>query len=80
MQAKCPVILGCGLWTREERDDFRARATPLGFSTVLNASPEPSRAGRPVRIAARAQGFAVTEADMAAWEALYERPGLASRR
>jgi predicted kinase len=75
MQAGAQVILDFGFWSRAERADFRARAAALGFPTHIHAPPDPGRATRLARIAARAHGFSVTEAEMADWERLYEPPG-----
>ena len=37
--------------------------------------PDPGRADHLTRIAARRDGFSVTEAEMATWEMLYHAPG-----
>jgi predicted kinase len=75
MQAGAQVILDFGFWSRAERADVRTRAAALGFATHIHAPPDPGRATRLARIAARSVGFSVTEAQMAEWEALYEPPG-----
>lgn len=75
LQAGAQVILDFGFWTAAERWSFRHRAAALGFASRLHVPPDPGRAQRLARIAARAEGFPVTEAQMAAWEALYQPPG-----
>lgn len=75
LQAGAQVILDFGFWTAQERWTFRHRAAALGHGSRLHAPPDPGRATRLARIAARPGGFSVTEAQMAAWEALYQPPG-----
>ena len=41
LQLGTDVILGFGFWTREERDDFRARAAGLGVAFAIHYTPCP---------------------------------------
>lgn len=74
LQAGAQVILDFGFWSAAERWSIRHLAADLGFASRLHVPPDPGRAARLARIASRPLGFSVSEAQMAAWEALYEPP------
>ncbi len=72
------VILDFGFWSREEREQYRDRAAALGSGSVvhfIDVSPELLQE----RLAARrlhqpANSFLVTEAQLAEWSTLFQRP------
>ncbi len=72
------VVLDWGVWSRSERDDFRARAAALGVRLELRYL-EVSRAELLRRLALRnaalpADTFSVTAAELDEWTAFFEPP------
>lgn len=72
------VILDFGFWSREEREHYRDQAAAAGAGSVVHfvdATPELLRQ----RLAARrrdqpANTFQVSEAQLAEWSTLFQRP------
>ncbi len=72
------VVLDFGLWSRAEREEFRARAARLGAASELHFLDVP-RAELSSRLAARnaelpPDAFLVTEAQLEAWWNVFEPP------
>src|SRR5262245_11928243 len=72
------VILDFGFWSREERDSYRDRAAAIGAGSVVHFVDAPLDSLK-TRLAARrsdrpANTFRVTDAQLEAWSALFERP------
>lgn len=72
------VVLDFGFWTREEREDYRSRATRLGASSEVHFLDVPEREllrrltdrnAQPSAVA-----FHIPEAMMAPWIASFEKP------
>ncbi len=74
LRAGADVILDFGFWSRAERDHLRALAAAQGFASLLHVPPDPGPAERLRRTARRPLGFTLTQADLAAYAALYEPP------
>ncbi len=72
------VILDFGVWAREERDDFRARATRLGAGFQLHFL-DVSEAVLLARLRERNANlppgtFAIPEAKLKEWMTFFQRP------
>lgn len=72
------VILDFGLWAKEERDEFRSRATVLGASSELHFL-DVSEEELLKRLAARNahlpdKTFAIPEAKLKAWIQMFQTP------
>lgn len=72
------VVLDFGVWSREEREDFRARATALGARTELIFLDEPLDVLK-ARVKARNQAseegaYLISESELEQWWAIFERP------
>lgn len=72
------VVLDFGVWSREEREDFRARAAALGARSELIFVDEPLEVLKQ-RVQARNQSpdhraYPITEADLEQWWPMFERP------
>ncbi len=73
------VILDYGLWSREERDLFRARAEALGARVELHALELPldqlwARIERR-NLALTAQDAPISHEELTGWWHSYQRPG-----
>lgn len=72
------VVLDWGFWSRQERDDFRARAAAVGAASevlYLDVSLEELRARLRARNAILPQGnFVVTDAQLDRWWSLFQPP------
>lgn len=72
------VILDFGLWAKEEREDFRARATKLGASTkvhFLTVSEEELLERLAMRNAHLPQNtFAIPEEQLKVWMQIFQPP------
>lgn len=72
------VILDFGFWSREEREDFRARAKQLGASSEVHFLDVPADEllrRLAIRNAEASQtSFYIPEAMMKPWIALFQRP------
>ena len=80
LQLGTNVILDFGLWAKEEREDFRARAKELGVSSEIHylAVPEDEllerlreRNSRPSQ-----RSFLISEEAMKPWFALFQKPAI----
>jgi predicted kinase len=72
------VVLDFGVWSREEREDFRTRAAALGARSELIFLDEPLDVLKE-RVKARnmAPGhsaYPISESDLEEWSALFQRP------
>ncbi len=72
------VVLDFGVWAREEREDFRARAAALGARSELIFLDEPLDVLKE-RVKARngSSGhgaYPISDADLEEWWALFQRP------
>jgi predicted kinase len=69
------VVLDFGFWTRDERDDFRARAKALGADAVIHFldAPMPELVARN---AARrsSSGYSASEEELFRWARQFEPP------
>jgi predicted kinase len=72
------VVLDFGVWAREEREHFRARAAALGARSELLFLDEPLdvlKARVRARNEAPEQGaYPISEADLEQWWAIFQRP------
>ncbi|MDJ0788428.1 MAG: AAA family ATPase [Myxococcota bacterium] len=72
------VVLDFGFWAREEREDYRSRASQLGASSEVHFLdvPEPELLRRLAERNARpsALAFCIPERMMRPWIASFERP------
>lgn len=72
------VVLDFGVWAREEREDFRARAAALGARSELRFLDVPLEVLRE-RVKARNKAsteaaYLITEAELEEWSLLFQRP------
>ena len=72
------VVLDFGVWTRDEREDFRTRAAAVGARSELIFLDEPLDVLKE-RVRARneapGQGaYAISEAELEQWWAFFQRP------
>jgi predicted kinase len=72
------VVLDYGLWAREEREDYRARAQRLGAASELHFQDVPADElirRLAIRNSQRSQeSFVIAEAAMGPWIAFFQRP------
>jgi predicted kinase len=73
------VILDYGLWARDEREDYRARAAELGARSEVHFLDVPGdellRRLRERNSLASQESFRISEGSMGPWMALFQRPG-----
>lgn len=78
LELGCDVVLDWGVWSRRERDRFRAAAQQLGARVVLALRDPPIEelwARVSQRNATRPFGaFLMTKEDLIRWSSLFERP------
>jgi predicted kinase len=71
------VVLDFGVWSREERDDFRARAAGLGARSELIFLDQPLEVLKE-RVKARNEAgqcvYPISEAELELWSTQFERP------
>lgn len=73
------VILDYGLWAREEREDYRARARALGVTSQIHYLEVAEEALldrlRKRNAEAPPESFIIDEASLISWFAMFEAPG-----
>ncbi|RYG24677.1 hypothetical protein EON82_09865 [bacterium] len=72
------VVLDFGVWSRDEREDFRARAATLGARSELILFEEPLEVLKE-RVKARNEipeecAYPISEADLEEWWEVFQRP------